>query len=72
MTKVQATAFTRDGYIIQGSVSDLTSEEVTALREYLDEHWEDIAMIRVPTEEGFTCVPMDNMSYLSFSVVDGD
>lgn len=72
MTKVQANAFTRDGYIIQGSVSDLPSEEVTALMGHLDENWGDIAMIRVNTEEGFACIPMDNLSYLSFSVVDED
>lgn len=72
MPKVQANAFTRDGYIIQGSVSDNTVEEIKTLMEYLDENWEDTAMIRISTEEGFACIPMDNMSYLSFSVVDED
>lgn len=72
MTKVQANAFTRDGYIIQGSVSDNTVEEIKALMEHLDENWGDTAMIRVNTEEGFACIPMDNLSYLSFSVADED
>ena len=70
MPKVQAHARTRDGHTFQGSVSDLASEEVAALMEHLDENWGDTAMFRISTEEGFTCIPMDNLSSLSFSVVD--
>lgn len=72
MPKVQAHARTRDGHTFQGVALDHTIEEVTALMDHLDENWGDTAMIRISTEEGFTCIPMDNLSSLSFSVVDED
>lgn len=70
MPKVQAHAYTRDGYTFRGAVSDNTVEEIEALVEHLDNNWGDIGMIRINTEEGFTCIPLDNLSSLSFSVID--
>lgn len=70
MPKYQSVARTRDGHTFRSGVFDLSPEEVADLTEHLDENWGDIGMIRINEENGFTCVPRDNLSALSFSVVD--
>lgn len=72
MPKVQAHVRTRDGHILRGAASNLTDEEVEALAEGFDNNWSDLVMVRIATEDGFACIPMDNLSTLSFSVVDED
>ena len=70
MSKVQANACTRDGHTFHGEVLDHTIEEAEKIMDYLDDNWADAGMLRIYTEEGFTSIPLDNLSYLSFSVVD--
>lgn len=70
MPKFQSHVRTKEGHTFRSAVFDHTPEEITDLMDYLEENWGDIRMIRVTEEEGYTCIPRDNLSSFSFREVD--
>lgn len=70
MPKYQAIAHTRDGYLFRGAVFDHTEEEIIEYMDHLDVNWEGVTVLRVTEEDGYTCIPRDNLSFFSFREVD--
>lgn len=68
MPKYQSVARTRDGHTFQSVVTDNTPEEIVEIMDHLDVNWEGVTMIRITEENGYTCIPRENVS--SFSVME--
>lgn len=69
MPKYQSVARTRDGHTFRSAVFDHTEEEIIEYMDHLDVNWEGVTILRVAEENGYTCIPRDNVSFFSFKEV---
>lgn len=72
MPKYQSVARTRDGHTFQSVVTDNTPEEIVEIMDRLDVTWESVTMIRITEENGYTCIPRENVDSFSIREVDED